>query len=642
MAENNADYYKIIKKSAEALNKLIKTKEWKNEQSILDKYEFLYKICYKQIHSILVPQRKQSAEMQIREIIAKYIIGYTDTKENVTYIGALKPIETKAKQLQKNKALNREFLARYLALYDNFMALASFRSLEHFALYIEQCSMKETAIQDDIGVSGGDNRIIANTRDIFSGWYYYANKMVLDGSVKFIEKQLPTSYGKSYSDVILICFIFGQDINNDVLKVFGNPANCSLCLKSVMEIMCRKSYAKVFPYYAKFDGNENLLFSSRAIAQGEFKINGSSKPRNLLCVGKETSIDGVRAKFIFLDDITQAKDKGSLTEHNKDIAKYRNTWRKRSYGKFNQFIIASGTTYSIYDILSYLKAKFGGDTAEPIARNKYTRVAISNEIIEGGLSVFVCVPKLDYDTDESTYPAQFDTETARKDREEDYPTFMAMEQQLPLAPEENPFYYTKLRQYDGLPTIGDCGRSDFCMASLDPKRRGKDNVSMPIFFEANDPERPTEKAYFLVDWLYDNRPMKDCIPLIVSKIIQHNITRLYAERNTEECIGMLIEDKLKESGYYNCVIDEVYSTENKETRIMNAEGEIKAKMIFPRMGLYANSNDIGKALMNVYGYSYVKKVAYDDAPDSLAMFAHKFIGTTHRKYGKFSSFNRKS
>ena len=79
-----------------------------------------------------------------------------------------------------------------------------------------------------------------------------------------------------------------------------------------------------------------------------------------------------------------------------------------------------------------------------------------------------------------------------------------------------------------------------------------------------------------------------------------------------------------------------------ETRIMNAEGEIKAKMIFPRMGLYANSNDIGKALMNVYGYSYVKKVAFDDAPDSLAMFAHKFIGTTHRKYGKFSSFNRKS
>ena len=641
MAENNVDLYKLIKETSQAIAKLSRTKEWKDDNKVTQAYQYLYEMCYEQIHLILVPQRKQSAEMQIREIIAKYIIGYTDKNKNITYLGALKPIETKAKQLQENKALSKEYIGRYMDLYENFLALASFRSLEHFALYIEKMAMKDVAIEDDVGVSGGDNRIIENTREIFSGWYFYANKMVLDGSVKFIEKQLPTSYGKSYSDVILIAFIFGIDINNDVLKVFGNPANCSLCLKGVMDIMCRKSYAKVFPYYAKFDGNENLIFVSRAIANGEFRINGSTKSRNLLCVGKETSIDGVRAKFIFLDDITQAKDKASLLEHTKDINKYRNTWRKRSYGKHNQFIIASGTTYSIYDILSYLKSKFGGDFAEPIARNKYTKIAKSNEIIEGGISVFVCVPKLDYDTDESTYPAQFDTETARKDRNEDYPTFMAMEQQMPLAPDENPFYYTKLRQYEGLPAIGDCGRTECCMASLDPKRRGKDNVSMPIFFEANDPERPTEKVFFLVDWLYDNRPMKDCIPLIVSKIIQHNITRLYAERNTDECIGMLIEDKLKEAGYYSCVIDEVYSTENKETRIMNAEGEIKSKMIFPRMGLYANSNDIGKALMNVYGYSYVKKVSFDDAPDSLAMFAYKFIGNSRKRLGKISTFSRK-
>jgi hypothetical protein len=104
-----------------------------------------------------------------------------------------------------------------------------------------------------------------------------------------------------------------------------------------LKFVQNKSYYSVYnigtilakvPYYAKFDGNENLIFVSRAIANGEFRINGSSKSRNLLCVGKETSIDGVRAKFIFLDDITQAKDKASLLEHTKDINKYRNTWRK--------------------------------------------------------------------------------------------------------------------------------------------------------------------------------------------------------------------------------------------------------------------------------------------------------------------------
>jgi hypothetical protein len=64
-------------------------------------------------------------------------------------------------------------------------------------------------------------------------------------------------------------------------------------------------------------------------------------------------------------------------------------------------------------------------------------------------------------------------------------------------------------------------------------------------------------------------------------------------------------------------------------------------MIFPRMGLYANSNDIGKALMNVYGYSYVKKVAFDDAPDSLALFAQKFIGNSKKKWAKVTSFSRR-
>ena len=74
---------------------------------------------------------------------------------------------------------------------------------------------------------------------------------------------------------------------------------------------------------------------------------------------------------------------------------------------------------------------------------------------------------------------------------------------------------------------------------------------------------------------------------------------------------------------------------------MNAEGDIKAKMIFPRMGLYANSNDIGKALMNVYGYSYVKKVSFDDAPDSLALFSKKFIANRGMKYAEAETFNRR-
>jgi predicted phage terminase large subunit-like protein len=143
-----------------------------------------------------------------------------------------------------------------------------------------------------------------------------------------------------------------------------------------------------------------------------------------------------------------------------------------------------------------------------------------------------------------------------------------------------------------------------------------------------------------VDWLYDDRPMKECLPLVVAKVIQHKITRLFVERNTEECIETLIQDKLREQGYTSCVIEEVYSTEPKDRRIMSAEGDIKARMVFPQYGMYSQSNDIGKALMNFYGYTYTGTVAHDDAPDSLALFAKRFVMNATRRYGKVTTFRR--
>jgi hypothetical protein len=133
--------------------------------------------------------------------------------------------------------------------------------------------------------------------------------------------------------------------------------------------------------------------------------------------------------------------------------------------------------------------------------------------------------------------------------------------------------------------------------------------------------------------------MKQLIPLIANKIIQHNITRLYAERNTEECIETLIKDELERQGYTSCVIEDVFSTEPKDRRIMVAEGDIKSRLIFPQYGMYAQSNPIGAAMMNVYGYSYKGVVAHDDAPDSLAIFVKRFINQK-RRLAKATSFSR--
>ena len=628
MTEKVNDYTKVIESCAKHIDKIIGSSAWKEDNRVIELFGVYYQAIYNQVHNVLVPMRTAEAERQVREIIAKYVIGYTHSKARKAWIGSLKPLRAKIQQVIKLGNVRMEYKAQYAELYDNFMALAAFRSFKYYCLYMQDC-FNFTLWED--------------TQNCFEGYMHYAGKMVLDGDVRFIEKQCPTGYGKSISDAFMQSWIFGIDVDHDILKVCGNDKFTEDCFQNVVDkLMLTPQYAKVFPYYAQFNCERNSMFSYCSAQNLKFAITGSNKSTNLRIVTKLSDVNGVRAKFLFLDDITQRRDMANLAMHNKDIHAFENEWFERNYGRDKFFIVASGTTYSQFDLLSHVKRKFGGDNAVQSKINKYTSIAYSDSIVQHGLSVFVCVPLLDPDTDESTYPKKISTFNARKKREENPVEFWAMDMQQPLPPDNSPFYFTRLRQYSVRPQIGENGRDESCLASLDTKRRGKDFLSMPILFEANDPERPTDKVFYLHDWLYDDRPMKDCIPLIVDKIISNHIVRLYVERNTEECIQTILLDKLKERGYTACVIDEVYSTEIKDMRIMMAEGDIKSKIIFPEYGMYAQSHDIGKALMNVYGYNYgmSSRTAHDDAPDSLALFAKRFIMNNYLQYGSISSFKR--
>lgn len=647
------DYEIYIKSIYKELEKRSKTEGWKDDEWLIGTFSY-YRDCIRsQIHDVLVPLGNPDSEKKIREILSKYVIGYVDKKKKIIYQGALDWISSKLAKIQdENKKIKRvsadkmqeikqklEIEKRYEELKDDFMALASFRSYKHYCFYM----------QDVFGI-----KLWTENERAFSGYWFYMGRMILDGDVRFLEKQLPTGTGKSLSDCFAHSMIFGVDINSDVFKVCGNDKFTDDCFQNVVKLMTHEKYQKVFPYYSKFfvnkeemdeNGNKvtkkvcdiNKMFNFCARKDLKFSISGSTVSTNLRICTKLAETNGIRAKYLFLDDICQADD--VLTQMNKDIEKFKREWFRRNYNLKNFYVVASGTTYSQFDILSYLKREMGWAKAQRTPINEFTWISTSHYITKDGISVFVKVPALD-SKDESVFPTIRDTFTCRKLREADLATFLAMEQQEPLPPESAPFYFTKLREYVGLPIVGECGRMETCIAALDTKRRGKDFLSMPICFEADDPDRKGETAHFLVDWLYDDRPMKECIPLIVSKIIERKITRLYVERNTEECIEMILSEKLHAQGYYSCVIEEVYSTEPKDRRILSAEGDIKAKMIFPQFGMYATSNQIGNAMQNVYGYTYTGKVSHDDAPDSLALYAKKFIMGGGARLAEISIFSR--
>lgn len=581
---------------------------------MLGLFELQDKAVYNAIHTDLSTKNTKKAETTIREIIKRYVIGYRE--KGVIYYGVLQPIKRKIEYHTKNN--NTELINKYMILYDDFMALASFRSFKHFCLYIE---------------TDFEKKIWQPTQDIFNGWYVYATQMVLDGKVQFIEKQLPTAYGKSFSDIMLICWIFGIDYNNEVIKIFGNKYNCSKCFDGISDIMTNPRYAKVFPYYRQFNCKPNAIYEICNRGEGQFKITGSGKPVNFLVVGKESKISGVRAKYLFLDDITQAEDIASIKQHDKDIYTYDNVWFKRSNSMNDFYIVASGTTYSIYDILSALKNKFGGNDAQLSNVNKYTRITKTDEIKKGGVAVFISVPKLDYDTDESTYPQEFPTAKARKQREDNYEIFMAMEQQMPLQPADNPFYYTNLLEYTTLPRIGVNGRTNECWAYLDGKRKGRDFCAMPIFTFFKD-------KWYLIDTIYDNRPMENIYASIVDKIIDHNVVRLCLESNINEGLKTLLDKMLASKGYSACGITENFSVAQKDIRISNCEATIKNSIVFPRLGVYARSSVIGRAMEELYGYSYVKKNDHDDFTDAVAGFVKAYIRKDTNTYAKIITFNR--
>ena len=237
------DYGSVIKECAKQINVLFKGKGWTDDEKVTRLFDIYYKAIWSQIHNVLIPQKTDKAEKQVRDILAKYVIGCT--KNKVAYMGAIQPIRAKISQISKSKKTSNEFIARYLELYDDFMALASFRSFKHYCFYMQ--SVFEIKLWTD------------NER-AFSGYWFYANKMVLDGDVKFLEKQLPTGTGKSLSDCFMHSWIFGVDINSDIFKVCGNDKFTDDCFQNVIKLMTSSKYAKVFPYYAQFDCNADKMY----------------------------------------------------------------------------------------------------------------------------------------------------------------------------------------------------------------------------------------------------------------------------------------------------------------------------------------------------------------------------------------------
>lgn len=600
--------FDLVQESRVAFSEMRKTKKYlSNDEYVIAVCDSLYKTMYSQIHYYLANLRGGEGESEIREHIG-YVLEYVlpTLKDKLKHINAVAKKVKSQKFTEENKEhlqKLQEYYATYGKIYENFFALSAFRNIQNFALYMEW-GMPE------------NDKVWKYNLNCFKGFWHYADKMVLDGTVKYLEKQCPTGYGKSYADIVLMAYIFGVDINADILKVVGNPSLVTDMANKVVKYMCKPNFSKVFPKFAEFECDKAKMFD--VCREGgnnqpaRLLLHGSAKGTSLLLINKDTPVDGGRFKYRLYDDITRSKDKGNINMHEKDIEKYQDQWKKRKYDDNNSFEVFSGTTYHIYDFLSTIKRKYGGDEAVQSKVNKYTKFNAKYK------SVFVSVPKLDWDTDESTYPHKYTTEEARADRLADYDTFMAMDMQEPMPIEGCAFSYDNLQTYKVIPHIEEERENESCWAMLDPARTGANYVAMTICL-------PIEDKHYLKDCIFQMKPMEKMYSVIISKIEQHHITRLHIEKNTDTSLASLLREKLAERGINYCNITEIYTYKKKEDKIYDNEAIIKSSIVFPEFGLYAQGSEMGKYLKYLTSFSYTQRNLYDDSIDSVAMYAEKFL-----------------
>lgn len=629
------------------------------EKEILQCCQFLYALIYDRVHNVLAPKDDPNAEKEIKSLIRDVVTLELPISERQfkKFDNLLPKYQKMGNQENTNKCW--QYRDEWAKLYDNFYALAAFRSLEHFALYLEQNKPED----------GEHGKIWKYSIDPFhdNGWsgctkgfWYYANKMIYDDNLKFIMKQMPTSFGKSYSDSVLIAFLYGYNPRVQILKVVGNKSLMPKCTNQVINIMThadtRRQYLKVFPRFLDDLDPEtknlimatpaelkempvemkskitlattrlkNHIFSICNPSEGLFTLNLSGRDTSFECITKELNRDGLACTWLFLDDIIQRSEIMKVDKHNKDIKAFDGTWKKRGRDENKLKIVVGGTTYDPYDLLVVLKARYSEGKVKRSPINKYTTLSLDES------AVFVSVPKLD-ENDQLTFPKKTVLSSVLKDRENDYDLFMAMDMQQPVAPKDNPFFWDNLRLYNKIPEEG---RSPYCWAALDLSRKGWDNASMPIFTRVDE-------DHYLKDCIYEKDVPEKIYDMVVAKVRQHYITKLVVENNIETTVKTTLEQKFADAGITYCEIIEIYSAVKKEDRIYNMSGQIRTRCLFPAQHIYSSYSPMGRFMLDIVGYNYenTSKLKHDDSIDSCAMYCEHLIGGDSMRYATVGTFKR--
>ena len=489
-----------------------------------------------------------------------------------------------------------EYQPQYYKLYEKSMAFAGRRSLEHFFDYMEMNNSK---------------RVLAGRRGILKPFLFYLNKITFSDKLKYLIASYPPSAGKSVTLTYWTAWLYGVDRNNSIIRMSYSDDLVAGFSRNVREIITNKRYRDVFPEYQQYGDNP---FATKEVYN--WKLKDSNVTASHLAMSRDGQITGKRAnKAMIFDDMTKgANESTDSALHQRLYNQWTGDWINRRDGDSTKFVFA-GTMWSPEDILNRIIADREA-ISELIPSDKFNYVWESKD----GTTVVIRVPLLD-ENDETTCEAVMTTEEARQLRDvTDEFQWACVYQQDPIPAEGLNFADELLNHFDQLPLNedGTPAYSNYSLAVLDTTRRGKDNVSMPIF-------KTDGVNYYMIDVIFKKKAMTELYEEIIAKIEEHHITWLVIENNTDTSLKALLDKMLNDRGIYYCTITEKYNTKKKELRIKDNQGTMRKLLYFKLKTKYKPNSDYGRFMKNLTTYSFDYPNRNDDAPDSGALFVTEII-----------------
>lgn len=487
-----------------------------------------------------------------------------------------------------------ENMALFFDCYKKAYCFCARRDFECFVDYIEWNMPK---------------KVLANRREVLKPYVNALNRIAFDDELQYIIVSYPPSMGKSYLATLFTAWGYGLSINNSVIRMSYSDELVLGFSRTVKGIISSPEFAEIFPLFKLYNGKP-----FEVERESDWKIKNANVPKsNHIARTRSGSTTGERASFaIIFDDMTKgAEEANSESVHRGIYDKWNTEWWNRRDGVRCKFIFV-GTQWTPEDILNRIIEDRNKVSPLKETNNPYVMES------EDKSTIVIRVPMLDSEhktTCAEVYPQQI---AEQIEQNTDPFLFSCVYQQCPIAPTGREFAWECIRTYNN-EELSNAYLTPNSMATLDTARKGKDNVSMPIFKNDNNGN------HYLIDAIYKQKAMDDLYDEIIEKIIENRITTLVIENNIDTSLKRLLEDRLHARGIYWCTIIEKYNTVKKEERIKNNRGIVQKQIIFPDKSIIRMNTDIGKMMDNITKYSFDKPNVHDDGIDSVCMYASEII-----------------